>query len=144
MNIFQTVVQHTPLIAIDFIVEDQKNRILLGKRLNPPAQNFIFVPGGRIQKNEPIAEAFKRLTRQEFGAEFSIEQAKLLGIFDHFYGDSIFGNYISTHYVAIGYKIKITKLTSLTDQQHSDYHWLDIDAILSNEDAHQNTKKYFL
>ena len=42
-------------------------KILLGKRKNPPAKNFFFVPGGRIFKSELKKHAFKRILKNELG-----------------------------------------------------------------------------
>ncbi|MEG1251614.1 MAG: NUDIX domain-containing protein, partial [Citrobacter sp.] len=60
LDIFQTIVQNTPLISIDFIVKNERDEVLLGKRVNKPAKGYWFVPGGRIFKNETIFQAFKR------------------------------------------------------------------------------------
>ena len=54
---FKTVVENTPLISIDFIVENSEGKYLLGKRTNAPACGYWFTLGGRILKDEPIAEA---------------------------------------------------------------------------------------
>ena len=140
---FRVVLDSTPLVSIDLLVENEQGRFLLGYRKNRPAQHYWFVPGGRIQKNESLDSAFKRLTKQELGTEFSIEQATLLGPFDHFYDDCVFGSDISTHYVAIAYKLKIDNLQSLPDQQHSDYRWYLASEILLDANIHQNTKAYF-
>lgn len=140
---FRVVLDSTPLVSIDLLVEDEQGRFLLGYRKNRPAQHYWFVPGGRIQKNESLDSAFKRLTTQELGTEFSIEQATLLGPFDHFYDDCVFGSDISTHYVAIAYRLKVTNLPSLPDQQHSDYQWYSVKKILSGDNIHANTKAYF-
>ena len=48
---FSFIVKNTPLISIDFCILKGK-KILLGKRLNSPAKDFYFVPGGRIRKGE--------------------------------------------------------------------------------------------
>lgn len=141
---FKVVLDSTPLVSIDLLVEDEQGRFLLGYRKNRPAQHYWFAPGGRIQKNESLDAAFKRLTAQELGTEFSIEQATLLGPFDHFYDDCVFGRDISTHYVAIGYKLKVTNLPALPDQQHSDYQWYSRKDMLSDIRVHKNTKAYFL
>ena len=53
-EVFAQVIEHAPLIAIDLLVEDKEQRVLLGWRKNPPAQSSWFVPGGRIQKNETL------------------------------------------------------------------------------------------
>ncbi|EAZ9414948.1 GDP-mannose mannosyl hydrolase, partial [Salmonella enterica subsp. enterica serovar Typhimurium] len=40
---FAAVVRATPLISLDFIVENGQGEILLGQRLNRPAQGYWFV-----------------------------------------------------------------------------------------------------
>ncbi|MCV5153638.1 GDP-mannose mannosyl hydrolase, partial [Escherichia coli] len=59
---FATVVRSTPLVCLDFIVENSRGEFLLGKRTNRPAQGYWFVPGGRVQKDETLEAAFERLT----------------------------------------------------------------------------------
>ena len=51
-NTFSTVIASTPLVPIDLVVKNHQSQVLLGQRLNRPAQGFWFVPGGRILKNE--------------------------------------------------------------------------------------------
>jgi colanic acid biosynthesis protein WcaH len=57
---FKTVIASTPLVSIDLVVTNQNGEALLGKRLNRPAKDFWFVPGGRILKEESLAAAFRR------------------------------------------------------------------------------------
>tara|TARA_R110001583_G_scaffold1285_1_gene10544 strand:- start:13433 stop:13906 length:474 start_codon:yes stop_codon:yes gene_type:complete len=145
-NTFSTVIESTPLVSIDLVVKNKEGQALLGERLNKPAKGFWFVPGGRILKNESMAKAFKRLTAEELGQEFSIEQAQLLGPYDHFYNDNVFGDEFSTHYVAIAYVLTLeTELSQLPlNIQHQSYKWFDIDALLQLNNVHQHTKNYFL
>ncbi|MBO2661853.1 MULTISPECIES: GDP-mannose mannosyl hydrolase [Shewanella] len=152
---FSTVIASTPLVSIDLVVINTNCQVLLGKRLNRPAKNYWFVPGGRILKNEPLTEAFKRLTRDELGHEFTIDQASLLGPFDHFYADNVFsdsalsGNFSvtdnTTHYVAIAYYLKLdSQLDNLPLAiQHGGYKWVDVPSLLSDEKVHIHTKWYF-
>jgi len=140
---FKCVVANTPLISIDLIVENEEGKVLLGRRKNRPAKGFLFVPGGRIFKNETIKEAFKRITFQELGKEINIVAARFLGVFEHFYDDSVFGEEISTHYVVLAHKLNITDKLSLPKLQHSEYLWLSIDELLNREDVHDYTKVYF-
>ena len=144
-NAFQIIVDKTPLISIDLIVRNSAGKILLGQRLNRPAEGFWFVPGGRILKDESRADAFKRLTKEELGQAFSINQAELLGPFDHFYSDNVFGYEFSTHYVAIAYVLTLdTDLEELPlDVQHGSYKWFEIDSLLNDEKVHLHTKWYF-
>ena len=57
-QIFKTVVDSAPLISIDFLIK-KGNKILLGRRVNKPAQGYFFSIGGRIDKNETIENAMK-------------------------------------------------------------------------------------
>lgn len=48
---------------------NEKNQILLGQRKNAPAKDDWFVPGGRVLKNEPLEQDFKRVSKNELGLE---------------------------------------------------------------------------
>lgn len=142
---FKSVIRNTPLISIDLIVENEKNQILLGLRLNKPAQGFWFVPGGRIVKNETMAQAFSRLTKDELSVELQLSDATLIGLFEHFYDDNFSGDDFSTHYVVLGYRIKLDILLSqLPTEQHGHYQWFDMATLLSVDDVHHHTKRYFI
>ena len=106
-ELFKSIVEHTPLISIDLIIRNEDGKALLGQRLNRPAQNYWFVPGGRILKDESFENAFKRVTFEELGVQISINEAKFLGIYEHFYSDNFSGTCFSTHYVVHGYEISL-------------------------------------
>lgn len=141
---FSTVLHSTPLVSLDFVVYNDEGKVLLGQRLNRPAQGFWFVPGGRIYKNEALAAAFTRLTFAELGQEFDYAQAQLIGAYDHFYPDSVFGDGISTHYVALAHKFSVQQLGQLPVVQHSYYAWFDVGQLLADEQVHPHTKAYFV
>ncbi len=142
---FSTVIKSTPLVSIDLVILNENNQALLGQRLNRPAKGYWFVPGGRIQKEERLDVAFKRLTKEELGREFSIEQAELLGPFTHLYDDYVFGDEFGTHYVALGYVLKVSteQLNLPLAQQHGAYQWFDVEALKQNDLVHIHTKWYF-
>ncbi|RVU37462.1 GDP-mannose mannosyl hydrolase [Rheinheimera riviphila] len=143
-QLFTQVIQSTPLVAIDLLVENNAGEILLGQRLNRPAQGFWFVPGGRILKNEALASAFARLTQAELGVAIDFQQAQLQGAYDHFYADYVFGEGISTHYVALAYRVRVAvELSQLPQQQHAAYRWLKVCDLLADPTVHQHTKAYF-
>ncbi|MDF2155710.1 GDP-mannose mannosyl hydrolase [Vibrio sp. CAU 1672] len=144
-QMFKTVVAHTPLISIDLIVENTQGQVLLGQRLNRPAQGYWFVPGGRIRKDETMAQAFTRLTKEELGVELQLTEAKLIGPFEHFYIDNFSGDDFSTHYVVLGYRISLdVQLSQLPNEQHGHYQWFDVAHLLDSDDVHHHTKLYFL
>lgn len=142
---FSDLIRNGPLVSIDLVVKNSQNQALLGRRLNRPAQGFWFVPGGRILKDEPMADAFKRLTKEELGQTFSIEQASLLGPYDHFYHDNVFDDTFSTHYVAIAFILNVqADLSELPhDVQHAGYKWFDIDQLKQDSLVHKHTRNYF-
>jgi colanic acid biosynthesis protein WcaH len=94
---FATVVRSTPLISLDLIVENAEGEFLLGKRNNRPAQGYWFVPGGRVQKDELLADAFMRLTEAELGLRLPLSAGQFYGVWQHFYDDNFSGPDFSTH-----------------------------------------------
>lgn len=143
-TVFKNIVQNTPLVSIDLIIKNDQGLILLGKRNNRPAQGYWFVPGGRIRKNERLADAFIRLTVTELGQTFSIDEAVFLGAFEHLYVDSVFGSESSTHYVVLAYELSVNHiLETLPLDQHHQYQWSAIKYLLQDSDVHENTKAYF-
>ncbi|WP_180123811.1 GDP-mannose mannosyl hydrolase [Acinetobacter sp. YH12097] len=143
---FKSVIQHTPLISIDLIVRNEQGEVLLGKRVNAPAKGYWFVPGGRVRKNETLDDAFVRLIKEELGIESGMTRAdaKFLGVYEHFYDDCVFGDEVSTHYIVLGYEIKINSLKNLSFTQHFEYKLLNEDLLLIDEFVNKYTKKYFI
>lgn len=142
---FLSIIDKTPLVSIDLIIENPQGKVLLGKRTNQPAQGFWFVPGGRIRKNETLAVAIQRISNIELGTVFNLDDACLLGAYDHIYTDNFAGvESINTHYVALGYQLATDNdFTIKADKQHSELKWWKKEDLLLTEDVHQNTKAYF-
>ncbi|WP_312414627.1 GDP-mannose mannosyl hydrolase [Pseudescherichia sp.] len=142
---FATVVRATPLISIDLIVENADGEFLLGKRTNRPAQGFWFVPGGRVQKDEPLAQAFERLTLAELGLRLPLAAGEFYGVWQHFYDDNFSGTDFSTHYIVLGFRLKVNQADlALPDAQHEDYRWLTPEALVADEKVHDNSRAYFV
>lgn len=144
---FQTVVASTPLISIDLVIENEQGEILLGLRTNRPAQGFWFVPGGRIHKNETLDEAFRRLTAEELGLMLERSSAQFLGVYEHFYDDSVFGcvgEAPDTHYVVLSYQLRIDQLQlrTLPLKQHRDYRWWPKAEMQTTAAVHANSRAY--
>lgn len=140
---FQTIIGATPLVSIDLIVKNAKGEVLLGYRTNRPAQGYWFVPGGRVQKNERLDNAFLRLTKAELGVAIQRASATFMGVYEHLYDDSAFDNAVSTHYVVLGYELELDiSLDALPKEQHNQYAWMACDELLSRDDVHVHTKWY--
>ena len=139
---FKQAIKSMPLITIDFICSNAEGEILLGKRINKPAQGYYFTPGGRIFKNEKTIDAISRLAKKELGIEVSIADLKFNGIYDHFFSDSIFDT-IDLHCVNIAFEYDIKNISNLPYQQHEDYHFFSRAEIAENPEVHEYVQWYF-
>jgi colanic acid biosynthesis protein WcaH len=142
---FDNVVRLTPLVAIDLIVRSAEGRVLVGRRNNEPAKGSFFVPGGRISKNETLAAAFKRISLAELGVEKTIQGARFLGVYEHFYATN---NHevpgFGTHYVTLAYElVSPVQDALLPKDQHGEFAWLTEPELLHSPEVHENTKAYF-
>ncbi len=130
-KLFENIVKNSPIAAIDLCVLNDNKEILLGKRINHPAKNFFFVPGGRIRKGETLFISTKRILNSELNyeiTEIDFNSFSLLGVFQHFYDDNFCGNKLyPSHYVVIVYVIplKILKKSKIGifKDQHDEYIW---------------------
>jgi len=141
-EVFASIIHYTPLISIDLIVENSKGQILLGKRVNEPAKDFWFVPGGRIFKDETLDAAFERTAKEEIGLDIKREDAAFINVYEHFYDNNVFDNEFSTHYVVLAHKI-VTDKNLVVNDQHEKYEWFDKEILLDRDDVHKYTKNYF-
>lgn len=143
LNSFKSVVKNTPLISIDFIVRNNDGKILLGKRVNKPAKNYLFTLGGRVYKNEKLEDAKKRILKDEFGLDIKDYNPEFIGVYEHFYEDSFVDNNISTHYVNLAYEIQVSYIQDLPKAQHNNYTWLSLEELINSNEVHNNVKEYF-
>jgi colanic acid biosynthesis protein WcaH len=142
---FSEVVKRTPLVSIDLIVKSDRGEILVGLRRNAPAKGFWFVPGGRILKDERVAQAFERISRDELGIRVPYEDAEFVGVFEHLYPDNFTEEQdFTTHYVVLAHQIKIDENSlNLPETQHSQYKWFDPETLYKDQKVHPYTKAYF-
>jgi colanic acid biosynthesis protein WcaH len=138
------VVRLAPLVAIDLVIRNPRGEILLGLRNNEPAKGWYFVPGGMILKNERLADAFVRILKRETDLAAAMEDARFLGVYEHFYANNRFGEPgYGTHYVVLGYELKIDDIAPKPDDQHSELRWWPKAELLASPDVHHNAKAYF-
>ena len=142
-KLFSTIIENAPLISIDLIIKNSEGKILLGQRVNKPAKNSWFVPGGRIFKDETMQDAFKRITKDEIGKAYDISNASFKGVYQHFYDDNVFNDNFSTHYIVLGFELVIKEELSLSTIQHEKYIWFTKDELLNSNEVYSYVKDYF-
>lgn len=142
-----------PLVSLDFCLLHHGAtgfELLLGLRNNRPAQDWWFTPGGRIRKNESIANASARIILDELNLPFNIlDRARLMGAWDHFYPDSAFDLEVCTHYVNLPHWLALStdEATTLTlpqgpDKQHARWQWLPLEQAARDESVHPYVQIY--
>src|SRR6188768_1898401 len=57
----------TPIVAVGAFVFDHDGRVLLVRRAKEPGKDLWTVPGGRLERNETLAQAVAREVREETG-----------------------------------------------------------------------------
>lgn len=128
---FLEVITRTPLVSIDLVVRDPKNRILLGRRINEPAKGKWFVPGGRIRKGENLEDAFQRVCLTEIKESHTKSEARLVGVFTHMHEKNVFlMEGISTHYVVLAFELRFGEGFELREtEQHSEFRWFTSEEV---------------
>lgn len=149
---FRQAVAALPLVSVDWCLTDPAGRLLLGLRTNRPARGAWFTPGASIQKNEPLAEALRRVARDELGApESSLgdwpARARLMGAWDHFYDDSAFDAAASTHYVNLPHWLalssdEIAALRLPVGDQHAEWRWMSAAETAGDSRVHAYVRPY--
>lgn len=142
-EIFQTVIENAPLVSIDLCIVCDGS-LLLGLRNNEPLKGGWFTPGGRILKNEAWTESLKRIALSELGLQVDgSEHFRLMGVWDHFYENSVISENISTHYVNLPHYMRIEHLPDLKlDNQHNEMAWFDLDHVVNNNSFHEYMQIY--
>lgn len=77
-NLYQEIISRLPIAAVDLVVKMKKS-FLLVKRLEGPAKNQWWFPGGRILIGESLIKAAKRKLREELNIN-NFRRVKFLGV----------------------------------------------------------------
>lgn len=144
-EVFKIIIENTPLFSIDLVILNEESEILTGLRKNPPAKNFWFLPGGRVRKGEALNDAFSRIASDELGIVLDYSDAKFLGVYDHIWDDSIYGENVSTHYINCPMLVE-KKLTnfefSLDQSQHKSSKWTSLGEFHKDPTIHPLSKLF--
>ena len=143
LNTFEVIIENAPLVSIDLCFVCN-GKILLVNRCNEPLKGQWFTPGGRIFKNESWQAALKRIALTELGLpSVKLANFELMGVWDHFYPNSVCNEKITTHYVNLPHFIKLESIPKIRlDHQHNGLRWFDLDTVAKGEGFHEYIKNY--
>jgi len=68
-----------PKTAIDAVIIDENETVVLIRRRNPPYQNHWALPGGFVELEEKVEDAVIREAKEETGLDIKI--VKLVGVY---------------------------------------------------------------
>ena len=138
------VVRSTPLVSVDLIVRDVEDLVLLGLRLNRPAQGVWFTPGGVVRKDETLDIAFRRISDAELGMKLERADAALVGVYEHLYPDNFAAEPgFGTHYIVLAHEIRLASAPPvLPAEQHRAYRWVTLDELASDAMVHPYARGY--
>ena len=139
---FYDVVKKTPLVAVDFIIINENNEILLGKRNNAPAKGEFFTFGAVIAKNETIEQAKKRVLKNELGIILKKSDfINTMGIFEQFYNNNFKDSKTNTHYIVLSFLMKInSNRIKVNKKEHIAFEWFDQDDVIKSKTINKNVK----
>ena len=145
-EIWRNCVDSIPIFGIDMIIFSREFGGLMGRRINNPAKGKLFVPGGRVYKNERIIDAFNRILLSETSLTFPFNKTISIGLYEHFYDVTYWSNIeCSTHYIIEARLIEIDpeniKKNINLNEQHSSFEWISLEDMKSSA-IHSYSKIY--
>ncbi|WP_436926862.1 NUDIX domain-containing protein [Halosimplex amylolyticum] len=134
---FATVLERVPQVCVEIVLE-RDGRVLLAHRTKAPANGEWFWPGSRLFKGEELADAARRVAREELGVDVTV--AERVGVYGHFWETSSIDGVDSRHTVNVVYHVRQTDPDDPIelDEQHDDYRF-----VTGDEDGlHEYVERY--
>lgn len=122
-NLYKKIIKSVPIVCVDIIIKNSRNKFLLVKRKNNPLKGEWWVVGGRIQHLEKAKEAAKRKIKQEINLRIN----NLL--FEGIYEDNFENNSFEEkpyHTISLVFSCKINDESEIIlDKQSSEWIWAE-------------------
>ncbi|MDO8514676.1 MAG: NUDIX domain-containing protein [bacterium] len=123
---YRFAMEKLPLATVDILFfNSEKTKTLLGRRENEPYAGTFYSFGGRLLKNEELADAACRIAKKETGVSLSPSKLTFVGILNEISDNSRFDG-INYHAVDIYFGCVIEKQAITLDEQHSEAKWFDV------------------
>lgn len=120
---YREIVELIPTPCVDLVIL-YNERVLLIRRKNNPAKGELWLPGGRIIKNENFNTAVKRKLLEETGLSGKI--IKQIGFEETIFDEAFVGDIkTGTHTINLIFLVEADGDSVILDEQSSEYKWID-------------------
>lgn len=121
-ELYRKIHKLLPLVCVDAVVVNlSKKQFLLVRRKNEPQKGAWWFSGGRIFKNEKLADAVLRKVKQEVGLPARAKEQ--LGTYEFFSKTGYFKD-TNTHTIIVVYLVEVSANEKVMfDWQSSDSKW---------------------
>jgi len=117
-KLYHAIRTSLPIACVDLLLVHE-SRYLLLKRLHSPAKDQWWFPGGRIFKDETIAEACRRKGREELGLD--LDMGEIVSVEESIFRDE--NPVVHTINMVVKVSIKNSHQQIVLDNTHSEYRW---------------------
>jgi len=120
-KLYHAIRASLPIACVDLLLIHE-NRYLLLKRLHAPAKDQWWFPGGRIFKDETIAEACRRKGREELGLD--LDMGEIVSVEESIFRDEEPMIHTINIVVKIFLKNGLQKIR-IDNYTHAEYRWFE-------------------
>ncbi len=118
-EIYKQIVRLMPIPCVDLLVTDKSGRVLMLRRMNHPAKDQWWFPGGRVLHGERRIDAARRKLKEECGGKAN--EIGDLGTYDLIF-DSGPSDYAS-HAITTVFHMVVDQVDVCLDNQSTAYAW---------------------
>ncbi|HTC20865.1 MAG TPA: NUDIX domain-containing protein [bacterium] len=113
--------QTTPKIAVNAVVFNEKQEVLLAKRTD---NGLWCIPGGHVDLGETLAQACLRELKEETGLEAQI--VRLIGVYSDTKGSLHFAQGAEWHTVRVSFLCRVTGGALTTSEETSEIQYFNV------------------
>ena len=109
-SLYKDIISNIPILCVDVVLWHE-DMIILIKRTSEPFKGVYWVIGGRVKKNETLANAAIRKIKEE--TNLDVNRVNMIGIYEDEYDESAFGKIEGKyHTVAVVFHAKIDDISN--------------------------------
>lgn len=129
LDLYSKIHALMPTLCVDLCIVSKRRVLLVRRKLEPEAGRFWF-PGGRLMRDETVAQAVSRIALGEVG--LTVEPMMFFDWFESHFKTDPFGHGKGTHSVSLVFLCRLIGASAQSDDDpvkidsnHSEYRWWD-------------------